>query len=156
MQSDKTIMRQRLDQRLLRLGLAVGAPPPSGWLREIRLALSMSTVELAQRMAISQSQASRLERADAEGVIRLATLRRAAEALNCGLHYVLVPNEPLEDMVLRQAHRKATLELSLSHSHVQAASDDAFDEATDEWVEVRTLELIDRQGLWLERAPQPR
>lgn len=161
MKPDKTIMRQRLDQRLLALGVAIGEPPPHGWLREIRLALSMSTVELAQRMAISQPRASRLERGEVDGTIRLSILQRAAEALNCSLHYVLVPDEALEDMMLRQAHHKATQdlqEIKRSTSDVPIASDepsDEKDEGTDDhWLEVRTLQLIDTQGLWLEGRPQ--
>ena len=148
MHPDKTITRQRLDKRLLGLGLAVGPPPLSGWLREIRLALSMSTAELGQRMAISQQRASRLERAELDGTIRLATLKQAAKALNCSLFYVLVPDEALEETVVRQAHRKATEEL-------QEASV-PIDEDADEWLEVRTLELVDRRGLWLQGLPQCR
>jgi predicted DNA-binding mobile mystery protein A len=113
----------------------------------------MSTVELGVRMGISQSWASRLERGEVDETIRLGTLRRAAQALNCTLHYVLVPDEPLEDMVLRQAHHRATLELMSSDSSVRIASDATSEEEMDEWLEARTLELIDRQGLWLQSAP---
>jgi hypothetical protein len=40
-----------------------------------------------------------LERNEAEERITLATLRRAAEALDCTLVYAIVPNKPLEAMV---------------------------------------------------------
>jgi predicted DNA-binding mobile mystery protein A len=147
MQSDKTIRRQRLDNRLGGLGFTIGARPLSGWVREIRVALSMTTTELAKRMGISQSRASRLERAEVDETIRVATLRRAAQALNCTLHYVLVPNEPLADMVLRQAHLRATQELASSDSDiwVDAPIDTPL---KDEWLEAHILDLVDRRGLW--------
>jgi predicted DNA-binding mobile mystery protein A len=143
MRPDKMILRRRLDERLATVDVAIGPRPPSGWLREIRLALSMSTVELAKRMAISQPRASRLERGEIEGTIRLSTLRRAAEALNCTLHYVLVPDEPLEDAVLRQADRKATQELDLYQA------DPGVGSTAGHALEVRILELVDSRGLWL-------
>ena len=112
----------------------------------------MSTVELAERMAISDTRAGRLERAEAEGSLKLSTLRRAAEALNCRLIYVLLPDEPLEDMVFRQAYRKAADEL-----HVPADTAFGADELNadiEEELEAHTLRLVDRQGLWhVKKAP---
>jgi transcriptional regulator with XRE-family HTH domain len=103
----------------------------------------MTTAELAVRMDISQSRASRLERGEVNGTIRLSTLRQAAESLNCTLHYVLVPDEPLEDAVLRQADRKATQELDLYQA------DPGVGSAAGHALEVRILELVDSRGLWL-------
>jgi predicted DNA-binding mobile mystery protein A len=114
----------------------------------------MSTVELAARMDISQSRASRLERGEVDGTIQLETLRRAGESLNCTLHYALVPNKSLEDMVLHQAYRKATQELALSSRDMGKDQDARFEAAMEDWLEVRMLELIDTQGLWLEMFPQ--
>jgi hypothetical protein len=81
----------------------------------------------------------------------LSTLRRAAEALNCRLFYVLVPEEPLEDMVLRQAYAKAVEELSW------AAPPPRSEERTEEQMESRALELVDTARLWrMPRNPTPR
>jgi hypothetical protein len=35
--------------------------------------------------------------------VTLQSLRRAAEALDCELHYVLVPRQPLEELVEQRA-----------------------------------------------------
>ncbi len=113
----------------------------------------MSTFQLGVRMGISQSRASRLERGEVDETIRLATLRRAARALNCTLCYVLVPDEPLEDMVVHQAHHKATLELMSSSSSLRVASDSAFGEEMDDWLEARALELVDHHSLWHQSSP---
>jgi hypothetical protein len=86
--------------------------------------------------------------------IRLSTLRRAAVALNCSLYYVLVPDEPLEDAVLRQAHGRAVRELINSDSHPWDASDPSFEEENEGWLEARTLELVDHRGLWHPISPR--
>jgi predicted DNA-binding mobile mystery protein A len=140
------IMRRQLDQRLAGLDERIGARPMCGWLKVVREALGMSTPELAARMHISASRASRLERAEVDDALQISTLRRAAAALNCRPFYVLVPDEPLEDMVLRQAYRKASEELLPSASPESAWT--ATEEEIEEGLEARTLELIDRRGLW--------
>src|ERR1700739_228770 len=135
-------MRRRLDQQLAELDVQMWARPMSGWVRAIRKALYMSTFQLGQRMSVSDSRVSRLEKAELADSLRLSTLRRAAEALNCRLLYVFVPEEPLEDMVLRQAYSKALEELSLS------ASPPPKEEDREEQLESRTLELVDNRHLW--------
>jgi predicted DNA-binding mobile mystery protein A len=154
--TNKSAVRRQLDQRLAGLEERIGTFPLCGWVRAIRLTLGMSTPELAERMAISQSRASRLERAEVEGSIRLSTLRRAAEALNCRLLYVFVPDEPLDQMVRGQARRKAAEELSRSASDLPLASDRALvAEALAEQLEALTVQLVDSQGLWLRSRPSP-
>jgi predicted DNA-binding mobile mystery protein A len=63
----------------------------------------MSTAQLAERLKIKQPSLVTLEQSEAKGTIELATLRRVAEALDCALVYVLVPNKPLEKMVRDRA-----------------------------------------------------
>jgi predicted DNA-binding mobile mystery protein A len=63
----------------------------------------MSTPQLAKRMGVRQPSIIDLERSEEKGSIELATLRRAAEALDCTLAYVLVPNKPLETTIRERA-----------------------------------------------------
>lgn len=77
--------------------------PARGWVKAIREALGMSTAQLAKRLKIKQPSLIALEQSEAKGTIALATLRRAAEALDCTLVYALVPNKPLETMVRDRA-----------------------------------------------------
>ena len=93
MTSPRRTARRRLDQRLV--GLDLGQRPPRGWVRAIREALGMTTAELGQRMGLTQSRVSQIERSEELGSIRLDTLERTAQALNCQVRYVFVPNEPL-------------------------------------------------------------
>ena len=68
----------------------------------------MSVRQMAERMGITQQSAARLEKNEADDVIKLKSLRKAAEALGCRLVYVLVPNEgDLAGVVYKQALIKA-------------------------------------------------
>ena len=51
----------------------------------------MSGTELAARMGVGQSTVSGLEQGEVQGTIRLDTLRRVADALDCDLVYYLSP-----------------------------------------------------------------
>jgi predicted DNA-binding mobile mystery protein A len=96
--------RIRLDQRLAQFGPAEQYRAPSrGWIKAIREALGMSTAQLAKRMRIRQPSIVDLERSEEKGTIALSTLRRAAEALDCTVAYVLIPNKPLDTTVRERA-----------------------------------------------------
>jgi predicted DNA-binding mobile mystery protein A len=96
--------RSRLDERLKELTpVARYAPPLRGWIKAIRESLGMSTAQMANRLGIKQPSVVAIEQSEVKGRIELATLRRAAEALDCTLVYALVPNRPLEAMVRDQA-----------------------------------------------------
>jgi predicted DNA-binding mobile mystery protein A len=95
---------KQLDQRFATFApLARGARPPRGWLRAIREALGMTTTQFARRLGITQPSAVELEKAEASHSITLRTLERAAEALDCRVVYVLVPNHPLEETLRDRA-----------------------------------------------------
>ncbi len=138
--------RKRLDQRLV--GLDLGQMPPRGWIRAVRDALGMSTSELGRRMGLTQSRVSQIERAEEFGSIRLATLDRAARALNCQVRYVFVPNEPLESMVRHQARLRAEAEVAVvTHTMAlegQAPEPDVIRAQVEELAE----RLIDSPRLW--------
>lgn len=96
--------RANLDERFQHLGpSALYTAPVRGWIKAVRGALGMSTAQLARRLGVSQPSVVALEQSEAKGSIELATLRRAAAALDCTLVYALVPNQPLEATVRDRA-----------------------------------------------------
>lgn len=86
--------------------------PPKGWLRAIRDALGMTTAQYAQRLGVSQPRISALEKSEIDETVTLATLRRAAEALDCRLVYMIIPNRPLDDTLRERATRRADEQLA--------------------------------------------
>ncbi|QRG06876.1 mobile mystery protein A [Xanthobacter dioxanivorans] len=104
--------RQRLDERLLALKpVDHYRSPPKGWLKAIRDALGMTGVQFARRLNVSPQSVDALEKSEANGTIKIKTLRRAAEALDCTLVYALVPNTSLEAAVNEQARALALRDL---------------------------------------------
>jgi len=155
MKSPRRTARRRLDQRLV--GLDLGQRPPRGWIRAIREALGMTTAELGQRMGLTQSRVSQIERSEELGSIRLDTVERAAQALNCQVRYVFVPNEPLEEMVQRQARLRAQAEID-AVTHTMALEDQVPEPSVlDALLKEMAERFVDERHLW-ERpnAPAPR
>jgi predicted DNA-binding mobile mystery protein A len=155
MTSPRRTARRRLDQRLV--GLDLGQRPPRGWVRAIREALGMTTAELGQRMGLTQSRVSQIERSEELGSIRLDTLERAAQALNCQVRYVFVPNEPLEEMVQRQARLRAQAEVD-AVAHTMALEDQVPEPGVlDSLVQEMAERFVDERHLWEQpNAPAPR
>ncbi len=147
----RAVTRRLLDQRMIGMEQKVGPRPARGWIKAIREALGMSASELAERMGVSLTRVRQIEQGEMGGSILLSTIERAAEALNCRFCYVLVPDEPLEDMVRRQALAKAAEKTASSMPEVAPEHRGLLTEAVSEQVEALASVLVDSRGLW--RAP---
>lgn len=111
----RALARWTLDQQLLSLReMTPLVRPERGWIRAVREALGMTTGQFAKRLGVTQPRVAVLERAEADGVATLKTLRQAAEALDCVLVYALVPRKPLEDLVRDRARVVADQQLARS------------------------------------------
>ncbi|WP_110168917.1 mobile mystery protein A [Luteitalea pratensis] len=128
--------RARLDERLARLGPAERYRPPArGWIKAVREALGMNTAQMARRMGVSQPSIVGLEQSEEKETIQLATLRRAAEALDCTLVYGLVPNKPL-GVTVRERARALLLRRRQPVEHTMLLEDQRVEDSiTDAEVE---------------------
>ena len=145
---------RQLDATLARWRAAeLPARPPSGWLKAIREALGMTATQLARRLSVVTSTVTRLETSEADDTISLATLRRAAEALDCELRYVLVPRQSLADTLATRANQLARERMAgVAHSMALEAQ-----ATSNETVANQTRALADsllqgpRRELWREK-----
>ncbi|MGH7622713.1 MAG: mobile mystery protein A [Gemmatimonadaceae bacterium] len=127
--------------------LAERQPPRRGWVSEIRHAIGMTGRQLAQRLGISQPGLVDLEHNEAQEKITLATLRAAANALDCDLVYALVPRRPLEDVVRARLRERAEREVS-SVAHSMALEAQSV-------MELRNREQIEELiKKWADRPPR--
>jgi hypothetical protein len=117
----------------------------------------MSTYELGPRIGVTASRVRQLELAEVGGSIKLSVLDRIARTLHCRLVYVLVPDEPLDQIVMRQARHQAERALASSIPGMSAGSDNPdienehpFPTAVE--VEVLANQLAVLRGLWTENA----
>lgn len=91
--------------------------PATGWVRTIRKALGMTSIQLAKKCGVSKVRILRIERDEISGHTTLATLEKVAEQLGCRLIYALVPEKDLLLVIEEQAEKKALEKLSyISHS----------------------------------------
>jgi predicted DNA-binding mobile mystery protein A len=141
--------RDSLDRRLAALRPVDRFDRPSrGWVRAIRDALGMSTTQMARRLGVDQSNVVRLEQSEMNDTVRLGTLRRAAEALDCTLVYALVPNSSLTDAVAAQTRKVAAAELASVEHTMLLEAQDLEDEGRDKRVAEYAAGLIDDRRLW--------
>jgi predicted DNA-binding mobile mystery protein A len=125
------VARRSLDERFKKLPALTRAltRPTRGWVAAIRNALGMSYRQMASRLGVDPSAIGHLERSEHSGSVQLATLRRAAEALNCTLVYAFVPNESLETIVqnrMRDVARKQlhTVDHTMRLEHQSVSAQD--------------------------------
>lgn len=108
---DKTRLQRRQLEKIFseirRMDIPL-ATPQKGWMNAIRTALGMPLSTIAKRLGQTPQGVKELELREAEGTVTLGALRRAADAIDCRLVYVLLPNTPLETMIEREAERIAT------------------------------------------------
>jgi predicted DNA-binding mobile mystery protein A len=95
-------------------GLRPVSRPVHGWLRAVRQALGLSRAAVSGRLHLTPQAIQGYEQAEKNDVITLATLRRAAAALDCELVITLVPTGGRTFTALaaehdpEQAHLRAT------------------------------------------------
>ena len=84
--------------------------PLDGWLKAVRGALGLTAAQLARRMKTQPSDVLHLERREVLKSATLASLDKAARAMNCRLVWAIVPDKPndsLTAIVEKRAHRVA-------------------------------------------------
>ncbi|TAK76793.1 MAG: mobile mystery protein A [Gammaproteobacteria bacterium] len=105
------------------------ARPRAGWVKTLRVALSMSAEQLAKRLGLTRSRITQLESAEVRDAVTLRTLKEAANAMGCELVYAIVPkgNTTLESIIKEQAKEVAKERVaSIAHSmSLEAQSLDA-------------------------------
>ena len=105
---DKTTARKALDSKIASLPpLQKMQRPHKGWIRAVKEALGMSSKQLAARLGVSPPRITALEKSEVDETVTLASLRRAAEALDCALVYSFVPKGSFEEVLQTRARRIA-------------------------------------------------
>lgn len=105
---DKTTARKALDSKIASLPpLQKMQRPHKGWIRAVKEALGMSSKQLAARLGVSPPRVTALEKSEVDETVTLASLRRAAEALDCAFVYSFVPKGSFEEVLQTRARRIA-------------------------------------------------
>ena len=109
----------QLDVRMRLAGIVDGdgsaerlRPPEQGFIRWVREGRGETLQAVAERMDVKAQSLAQTEKSEADGTIRIETLRRAAQALDCTVIYALVPNEMLKPRLTPEKLLKAAEELA--------------------------------------------
>lgn len=132
--NDKGLLRiAQLDETLAQYRqLAQVVIPKRGWVYAIREALGMSSRQLAMRVGLRASQSIEdMQDDEVSQTIKLQTLRKLAEALECELVYALVPRESL-DAIRRRRARVVAGRLVKRVSHTMKLEDQAVSRQSEE------------------------
>ena len=116
--------------------------PKEGWIRTLRKALGMSSPQLAERLEVSKSQASQIERMEIEDRITLKQLRRVADALDCDLVYALVPRQSVENMIRDRARLKAETLVRKTDVQMKLEAQQLSKEKLEEQIKFETERLV--------------
>ena len=81
-----------------------------GWISSVRQALGMTARQLAGRLGLSQPRVAKME--INEDNLKISTMKKIAEGLDCEFVYGFVPKTSLQDTIDRQARKKASSVLS--------------------------------------------
>ena len=95
-------------------------PNKLGWISAVRQALGMSARQLAERIGISQPRIAKME--TNEKNLKISTMEKIAEGLDCEFVYGFVPKTSLQDTINKQARKKA--ETILSNVNTNMALED--------------------------------
>ena len=85
-------------------------PPKQGWISDVRQALGMTAKQLAERVGLSQPRIAKMELN--ENNLKISTMKKIAEGLDCNFVYGFVPKSSLQETIKRQARKKAEAILS--------------------------------------------
>ena len=97
----RTLTRKMGDLQQLREAM----PGKQGWVSSIRQALGMTALQLAKRLGVSQPRITKIE--FNEKNLKISTMEKIAQSLDCDFVYGFVPKESLQAIIGRQARKKA-------------------------------------------------
>lgn len=148
---DRKLIRKQLDKKLRKLKpLLKMAVPSGGWINAIRESLGMTLEELGERVGLDRSRVYRIEQAEANGDVKLSTLKKMADGLGMKFVYGFVSEKELEEIVRNQAGEIAKKRLSrIDHSmklELQGVSDEEQKEALNDLIDKILIE--DPKNFW--------
>ena len=103
--NNKKILRRSYQKKFEALKKAIISRPQQGWLKTIREFLGMTTTQLAKRLEISQPRIVAMEKNERN--VKISTMERIADVLNCDFTDAFIPREHIDDIIYNQAKKKA-------------------------------------------------
>lgn len=140
------IERLQLDRTLNDLRKVTSiSRPAKGWVKTIRENLGMTVMQLSKKLGLGASRVTGIELGEVKESISLKALREAAEALNCKLFYVLIPEKPLQTIVEEQAKKQIIKNSKSVCQSMELEGQGLDDDRMKDFIEVQAEEMLHKK-----------
>ena len=145
--NSNSILIRSLDKKLSSLkSLVPVIPVHQSWIKTMREALGMTARQLATRIGVTQSRIAYMEQNEEN--LKISTLEKVAQGMNCTFVPLFIPNESLESMLKKQAEIKAkemlqTVNQNMALENQLSLSDEILSDLTEELLSKNLKKLWD-------------
>ena len=122
-----------------------------GWIQSTRLALGMSLRQLAERIGISASALTNFEKREQSDAVTLATLKKAANAMDMELVYFFKPKSgSIKSAIEKQATKKAQEILNQSNQTMKLEDQETSKKGQELELERLKMDIMSKMpvNLW--------
>lgn len=121
-------------------------PQPSGWIKTVREAIGMTVSQLAARLGVTQPRITKME--SNEDNLKLSTMKKAAEGMNCEFVYYFKPRTTFQNLVDEQAKKKAaevlkTVNVNMALENQEIAEDEAVKDFASDLINTKIKQIWD-------------
>lgn len=148
----KTLIQKQMDELIQTfVSGKQNAQTSAGWIQSVRLALGMSLRQLAERVGVSVSALTNFEKREQTDAVSLATLKKAANAMDMELVYYFKPKDgSIKNTVEKQARKKAQEILNQSNQTMKLEDQETNSSSQELELERLTKDIMSKmpQNLW--------
>ena len=148
----KTLIQKQMDELIQSVVSGKQhAQTSAGWIQSARLALGMSLRQLAERIGVSVSALTNFEKREQADSVSLATLKKAANAMDMELVYYFKPKDgSIKNVVEKQARKKAQEILDQSNQTMKLEDQETNSSSQKRELERLTKDIMSKmpQKLW--------
>ena len=143
----RVLQIRALDKKIFDLKSAKNiVPQPSGWIKTVRKAIGMTVSQLATRLGVTQPRITKME--SNEDNLKLSTMKKAAEAMNCEFVYYFKPRTTFQNLVDEQAQKKAaevlkTVNVNMALENQEIAEDEAVKDFASDLINTKIKQIWD-------------
>lgn len=121
-------------------------PKGSSWINAVREAIGMTAVQLAKRLGVTQPRVAKME-ANEEN-LKLSTMKKVANAMNCDFVYYFKPKSTFQNIVQTQAQKKAEeiilgVNLNMALENQDIDSKEAIEDMATDFIHKNTKRIWD-------------
>ncbi|MEY4894406.1 MAG: hypothetical protein RL751_1223 [Bacteroidota bacterium] len=148
----KTLIQKQMDELIQTfVSGKQNVQTSAGWIQSARLALGMSLRQLAERVGVSVSALTNFEKREQADSVSLATLKKAANAMDMELVYYFKPKDgSIKNAVEKQARKKAQEILNQSNQTMKLEDQETNSSSQERELERLTKDIVSKmpQNLW--------